>query len=186
MSYADFYAVMEAVWTALAVVGMGLGLYLLRAERHDRAQTIAEDGRTGILSWALVTNETLKVIGQFLLFAAGVGSLATSNPSAPATPLGPVFIGLLVLFTALGVTQSAVLIYARKRIAHYPDAPMLAQQDTLLEVQRDMATSADVADLAQRATVSEHRADVAEHRADVSEGRADVAEKRADDAQARE
>jgi len=177
LSYADFYAVMEAVWTAMALVGIGLGGYLLRAERHDRALAQAENGRTGILSWALVTNETLKVIGQFLLFMAGVGSLATPNPTAPATPLGPVFIGLLVLFTALGVGQSAVLIYARTRIARYPVA-VLAQQETLLEVQRDMATSADVADLAQRATTSEHRADVAEQRADVSERRADAAEER--------
>ena len=187
MNYSDYLTIIEVIWTVTALVGGGLALYLLRAERYDRALTVAENGRTGILSWALVTNESLRLLGQVVLLVVGLVSLITDNPSVPSTPATPVLLGLLVVFTTLAVAQSVVLIYARQRIARYPVAPiLLAQQDTLLEVQRDMATSADVADLAHRATISEHRADVAEHRADASEGRADVAEKRADDAQARE
>ncbi len=184
-SYSVFIQVVEAVLTALALVGIALGLYLLRAERHDRAMTISENGRTGILSWSLVFNESLRVLGSVILLVVGVVSLATPNQTAPVGPVGPLMPVTLMVFAALGVIQSAVLIYARRRIAHYPVVE-LAKQDTLLEVQRDMATSADVADLAKRATASEDRADVAEKRADVSEGRADVAEKRADAAQERE
>ncbi len=181
MNYSTFLGIAEVVWTVLALAGIALGLYLLRAERRDRASLIAENGRTGILSWGLVVNESLRVFGHSLFLVAGGLALATPNPAAPASAVAPALVLLLVLFAALGVAQSSVLIYVRERIARYPLPPPpaeVAQQGTLLEVQRDMATSADVADLALRATASEHRADAAQERADVSERRADAAELR--------
>jgi len=178
MTFSEFIQVVEATLTALAVVGIALSLYLLRAERQDRAVLAEENGRTGILSWSLVLNESLRVTAGVILLAVGVVSLATSNQTAPASLVGPLMPVTLLLFALISVGQSTVLIYARHRIARYPVVETLAKQETLLEVQRDMATSADVADLAQRATTSEHRADVAEHRADVSEKRADAAQER--------
>jgi len=181
-----------------------VSLYLLRAERRDRALTIADNGRTGILSWALVLNESMRVAGQTLLFAAGIVSLATPNQTAPASLVAPLMPVTLMLFATIAVAQSIVLIYARQRIARYPITE-LAQQETLLDVQRDVAKvgvkvgeakrAADqaaagvtkkIADLAKRANTSEKRADVAEGRADVAEGRADTAERRADAAEERE
>jgi len=194
MSYAEYISVMEAIWTALAMVGIGLGLYLLRAERQDRAIAIAANGPAGILSWALVTSETLRVVGQIIVFGFGVAALTTPNLTAPATPIAPFLSLMVVLFVAIGVAQSGVLIYARKRIAHYPVAPTgLAKEETLLAVQHDVEdvsvkvgetkeaahaayeTANDVnkkienlaekiSDLAKRATVSERRADAAEER----------------------
>jgi len=194
MSYADFYAIMEAVWTVLALVGIGLSIYLLRAERHDRALAITENGRAGILSWALVLNETLRVGGQLLLFVVGVLALATPNPNAPATPLGPALILLIVLFAAIGVAQSIVLVYTRVRIARYPiEVVVLAKEETLLAVQHDVeqvgvrvgeakeaATAAYVAanDVQSRISALTNRANRADDRADISEKRADAAEER--------
>lgn len=175
MTYADFLAIMETAWTMLALLGIGLGVYLLRAEQRDRALTIAENGRTGILSWALVSNEVMRVSGQVLLLAVGVGAIAMPNPTTPATPVGPVLTVMLVLFSVIGVAQSSVLIYARARIARYVPATateLLARQETLLDVQRDVGEVADkvggvkekIAELVERQDATEVRADDAEKR----------------------
>ncbi len=192
-SFSDFIQVVEAVLTALALVGTALSLYLLRAERQDRALTIAENGRTGILSWSLVLNESLRVTAGVILLAVGIVSLATPNQNAPVSLVSPLMPVTLLLFAIISVGQSTVLIYARQRIARYPVA-MLAKQETLLEVQRDVSrvyekaqgVDEKIADLSARATASEVSAHVAEGRADVAEKRADVSEKRADAAQERE
>jgi len=195
MSYADFIAIVEAVGTALALVGIGLGLYLLRAERQDRASDGEENGRTGILSWALVMSESLRVMGQIIVFGFGIAALATPNPASPATPLGPFLNLLIVLFVAIGVAQSGVLIYARKRIARYVPPPVIetARQDTLIEVQGDVAraqagiseakaaaTSAYEAanDVQSKLSALTNRANASDDRADISERRADAAEER--------
>jgi len=121
-----------------------------------------------------------------------LAALATPNLTAPATPLGPILNLLVVMFVAIGVAQSGVLIYARKRIARYPVAG-LAKQETLLSVQHDVelvsvkvgeakqaATSAYEAanDVQSKLSVLTKRANASEDRADISERRADAAEER--------
>ena len=187
MTFSEFIQVVEAALTALAVVGIALSLYLLRAERQDRAVLAEDNGRTGILSWSLVLNESLRVAAMVILFAVGVVSLTTPNQTAPASIVGPLMPVTLMLFAVISVGQSAVLIYARQRIARYPVEPSgLAKEATLLAVQHDVEqvsikvgeakqaanaayeTANDVnkkiADLAQRADTSERRADAAEER----------------------
>jgi len=188
MTYSTFIDIVEVVWVALALAGFGLGLYLLRAERRDRALTIAENGRTGILSRALVLAETLRVISQVTLFIVGIFALATPNLTDPPTALHPYLILIPVMFAGMAVMQSTILIYARQRIARYVAPPAVegARQDTLIEVQQDVGrvyekahdVDEKIADLTNRTTASELRADEAQERADVSERRADAAEER--------
>lgn len=182
MTFSNFVEIVEILMTTFGAVGVGLALYLFRSERRDRALTIGENGRTGVLSWALVFNEALRVLAMVALLVAGLVSLLIPNQTAPASPISPLIPVLLVLFGMLSVAQSVVLIYARQRIARYPYAGssgLAAQQDTLLEVQQDVGEVADkvggveakIAGLVQRANVSEVRADDAEVRADDAEAR---------------
>lgn len=200
MMFSDFIEIVEILIIGLAAIGIVLSGYLLRAERRDRALTVAENGRTGILSWSLVMNESLRVAAMVVLFIVGIISLITPNQKSPASIVSPLIPIMVVLFSAISVTQSVILISARRRIAHYPRSNGVAKQSTLLEVQKDVEKVSEkvaevkeaahaayeeantmnqkILDLAKRTTDTEDRADVSEGRADESEDRADAAEKR--------
>lgn len=182
MTYSDFIGITEAVWTALALVGIALGVYLLNAERRDRAMTVAQNGRVGILSWALVWNEVLRVAAHVILVLVGIGALATPNLTAPPTVVAPFVNGLMPVLALILVAKSAVMIYARQRIARYPIIPEgVAQQETLLEVQHDVGVVAKkVGEANAVASKVQDKLAALTVRADVSERRADVAEERAD------
>lgn len=183
MTYSDLVEVFEILITVFGAVGIALGLYLLRAERHDRALLITDNGATGILSWSLVLNESLRIVTMVLLLIVGIVSLWTANQTAPASVVGPLMPVMAVLFGALSVAQSAVLIYARARIARYvPTDSAVARQETLLDVQRDVNAVGDqVGGVQDKIAKMVRRADESERRADVSEKRADDAEKRESD-----
>lgn len=176
----------SVVWVALSIGGLAVGFVSLGEASADR-RALRESGKNGvrlIVARAALVTEATRMALQFLIVLMGVGSLLNPITSEARAPL----VYVAVLGTAIIVFNSVYSLMVRRAVIKGAAVILvkLAEQETLLEVQRDMAKSADVADLAKRATASEHRADVAEHRADDSEDRADISEHRADAAEERE
>ncbi len=198
------------------------GLFLLYRSyrRFRRAQSyrsvLRGTGKNGILIIAANGNVRRALYGiAIALVTIGLSVFNTFNEPGEFrdTILAVGATIILALFTISGIADDR----DTNRLIRYgidDSGRELARQDTLIEVQADVASvhervaravdaandayevannvNTKIAGLAKRATDSEKRADAAEIRADVSEHRADasadqavVSEKRADDAETR-